>query len=152
VTPRPLLVGEAPNRTGDARRPLDGRVGARLAGFAGLDVAAYRRRFARVNVLGAWPGASGGKGAAFYHDVAAREATRLRRRFRGRRTVVLLGQRVARAFGVRPDYFVERRVAGARVFVVPHPSGIVRWYNDPANVARMRRFMRAVALEAERGR
>ncbi len=31
--------------------------------------------------------------------------------------------------------------------VMPHPSGIVRWYNDPTNVARASRFLRRLVGE-----
>lgn len=64
---------------------------------------------------------------------------------------MLLGRRVAAAFGVSAPYFSVARVAGAAVVVVPHPSGVNHWYNEPENVARMRRFMRALvrgSLEA----
>jgi hypothetical protein len=29
------------------------------------------------------------------------------------------------------------------VAILPHPSGVNHWYNDPRNVARARRFLRS---------
>lgn len=102
------------------------------------------RVFARSNVLSAWPGASCVKGAAFPLGQARIRAALLSRRFVRGRTVVLLGFRTARAFGVRGGYFTRVRIRGADVVVVPHPSGVNRWFNDPDNVTKMRRFMRSL--------
>lgn len=148
---RPLIIGEAPARTGDPRKPLTGRSGRRLAQLCGLEPAVYARTFARANVLEAWPGKAGrsGKGDAFHVSIARHRAAFLRRRFVGGRLVVLLGLRTARAFGVQAAYFVRQRVACANVVVLPHPSGVNRWWNVPANAARARRFLRRAALEAQ---
>ena len=60
---------------------------------------------------------------------------------------LLCGRRVAAAFGFRADvaYLRWYRWEGKWYAVIPHPSGIVRWYNDPANVQRARRFLRRLA-------
>lgn len=95
-----------------------------------------------------WPGESHGKGAAFPIVAARVRAEAVARRFVFDRAVVLLGKRAARAFGIRePEYFrpVSRMEWRATVFVVPHPSGVNRWYNERRNVRRMRRFMTAIA-------
>ncbi len=74
---------------------------------------------------------------------ALRRAEMLARRFVRDRFVVLLGLRVGRAFGLTAATYFERVQFGrATVVVVPHPSGVNRWYNSAANVRRMRRFMR----------
>lgn len=47
--------------------------------------------------------------------------------------VIMLGRRVADAFGLRhlrPLEHVDRG-SGARLVLLPHPSGRNRWYNDP---------------------
>jgi uracil-DNA glycosylase len=138
---RPLIIGEAPGRgTG---RPIEGRIGRRLADLAGLSFEEFRRSFARENVLDYWPGTDG-KGAVFPRDeakaVAERLASRIRRQ---RRTVVLLGRRVSFAFGLGGAAYFQRIVFGyARVVVLPHPTGINRWYNSPANREQVRRFFR----------
>jgi hypothetical protein len=113
---------------------------------------AFARVFARANVLEVWPGPSGRKGAAFPLALARAQAVRLRRRFYRGRVVLLLGHRVAAAFGVRASYLTRVVVGGADVFVLPHPSGVNRWYNDAANVARLGRLLRGfVAHEKEIG-
>ncbi len=141
---KPLIVGEAPGRRGG--EPIAGAVGRRLAAWSGLSFEDFARAFDRVNVLDAWPG-SAGKGSKFTLDVARSRAVAVRRRFTRGRVVVMLGQRVPRAFNVMASYFDPIAVGGARVFVVPHPSGINRWYNDADNVATMAAFMRRLVAE-----
>lgn len=141
---KPLLVGEAPGRNGDPCRPLEGKVGRRLAALFGLTFDGYLEAFVRTNLLDFWPGQNG-KGAAFVIvDAEMVACTLVRKRFKRGRVVLLLGKRVARAFGTKGDYFDEQVVNGARVYVVPHPSGVNRWYNDSTNVEHVRRFMKQV--------
>jgi len=148
--PRPLVIGEAPNRTGMLNRPIDGRCGSILAALGGVDITEFLRLFARANVLDAWPGPGASKGAQFPMVEARRGAERLATKFVRGRLVILLGHRTAAAFGVRDVYFAKRRIGAADVVVMPHPSGINRWYNDPTNVARARRFMRGAVRRARR--
>ena len=69
--------------------------------------------------------------------------------FRDRgRQVLLAGRGVAGAFGVDLPFFLWAEERGMMVAVVPHPSGVSRWWNDPANERRARRFLRG---EARRG-
>jgi hypothetical protein len=151
--PRPLVIGEAPNRTGLATSPVDGRAGARLANLGGVTVEEFRRLFVRANVLASWPGAGARKGSRFPVAKARHGAARLSRRFVGGRLVILLGHRVAAAFGVTDAYLEPLRIVGRAcvVVVVPHPSGVNRWYNDDANVVRARRFMSYAVRRARRG-
>lgn len=144
---RPLLVGEAPSRT-SGPDPLSGACGARLAGFCSLSAREFGSTFDRANVLATWPG-SAGKGSAFPLALARERAAALRRRFRGGRTVILLGRRVARAFGLAEQHYFEPVWVGrSPVFVVPHPSGVNAWFNDPAHARQMRMFL-AVLVRAE---
>lgn len=145
--PRVLLIGEAPSRTSDPLRPLSGRCGEALAELAGVSTSDFRRRFALANVLSRWPGSSGAKGTAWRLVRARLEAARLAGRFVPGRTVVLLGKRTALAFGVRAGYFEQTPVGRATAVVVPHPSGINRWYNVAENVEKMRAFMRGLEKE-----
>ena len=140
-----MIVGEAPSRTGNPRTPITGRCGETLARYSGLSGPEFRRRFARANVLRFWPGESGAKGAAFPTAEATLRAHAMRRRLRGR-VVVMLGYRTAAAFRVRVRYFVPVAAFGGTVYVVPHPSGINRWYNDRGNRLKMRMFMRLVVM------
>jgi hypothetical protein len=132
------LVGEAPGRVGDARRVLAGRCGQRLARLAGLTDAEYaclRRR----NVLARWPGAAAGGGARFPLTEARRAASAMH--LRG--TVLLLGHRVAAAFGIRAPYFAWSVRGAAQIAVFPHPSGVNRYWNSAAAARRAAAFLRA---------
>lgn len=128
---RPLIVGQAP-----ARRiavPLhpstcSGRRMAALLGAADAnDVADV------VTVVPAWHGKSG-KGDAFLPS--EEDAMRAASAVAGRWRVVLLGRRVAGLFGRgRAPYLSTFEEMGAGIMVFPHPSGVNRWWNDPANVS-----------------
>lgn len=134
---KPVLVAEAPGRRGDPARPLDGRPGRLLLTWAGweTDGEPWRllaERFDVRNLLGEYPGRGNGKGTAWRRDEA--RAAGLETDFRGRPATVLLGRRVADAFGIGGAEFWEWRSPGVVEcphVVVPHPSGIVRAYNAP---------------------
>lgn len=137
-----VIVGQAPSSK--SCRPLDGASGRRIAALAGLGgVGELRSRARLLNLVRRFPGKAG-KGDAF-PLVEARAAAAKIRIPRGS-TVVLLGRGVASAFGFAPSasFFRESSRRGSRVFVAPHPSGISRWWNDPANVERARAFWREV--------
>lgn len=96
----------------------------------------------RTNLLRAYPGRAG-KGAAFPAEAGRAAAQRLLRRTRRDVPLVLLGTRVAASLGLRrADYdfleWIEHR--GRAMAVVPHPSGIVLWWNDPENRRAAREF------------
>lgn len=62
--------------------------------------------------------------------------------------MILLGRRVASAVipgGAGFPFFRWTERDGARVAVIPHTSGIVRWWNDPENVEAARRFLSELA-------
>lgn len=147
---RLVIVGEAPSRTSDPKKPLSGpSMRRRLVEFFGED--AYGRAEKR-NLLAAYPGRSAGKGAKFPAVEARKAAVALAERFEKSATpryVVLLGRRVASAFfatGVDAKLFEDRRLGGRSVYAVfPHPSGVNRWFNDPANVRKAKRFGRKVS-------
>lgn len=142
--PAPLLVGQAPSASAQG---VLGASGARLAKLAGLGLEEYAARFARANLLDAWPGPAGRLGGGDAFDLAdARAAWRdLLPHVHGR-PVVLLGRHVARAAGLADAPWWEwaalswrprrRGWLRAQVAVVPHPSGVSRWWNDPDGVLR----------------
>lgn len=141
---RVLLVGQAPSRDTCGGPPFSGRSGRRLADLAGVKHDELREVFALVNLLDRWPGKNG-RGDAFPMGEARAAAARLD--LSKHDVVVLVGKSVARAFGIgEAEYFAER-VGG--VFVVPHPSGVNRWWNDAANEERARRFMEELKHAAE---
>lgn len=145
---RPLLIGEAPGRA--SRRPFEGRCEAQLAALAGVTVPALRAAVVMRNLLGAWPGAAA-KGALFPLPAARARAAVLRLGARDR-VVILAGKRVARAFGVQAPYLARVALRGRTAYVLPHPSGVNRWYNSARNRARASRFLRGVLeLDARDG-
>jgi uracil-DNA glycosylase len=132
---RPLFVGEASDGP-----PLAGRSGRRLAALSGLpNVESLLSLVRAENVFPRRPRGSK-KGDAF-PKLEARRAARLID-FAGAFPVVFLGKRVASAFDVRAGYLEMVDFWGRPAFVFPHPSGVNRWWNDPANEERARAFMR----------
>jgi hypothetical protein len=94
-----------------------------------------------MNLLPVFPGRAA-KGDAF-PMWKARIAAR-RTKLRGR--TVLVGRSVASAFGLRRiPFLVWFRLGAATVSVIPHPSGVCRWWNDPRNVSRAEEFLRPLA-------
>lgn len=139
-----VLLGEAPGRGADPTRPLvGGRSGGRLQAAAGMTLRQYVEAFARVNLIDVEQ-VRDGKGSAFPMDLARERASVLADAFAGRR-VLFVGRRVARAFGLRSDYLVWNGNTRFEWAIIPHPSGINQWWNDPENVERAGRFLRAAA-------
>lgn len=141
---KPLIVGEAPSKNEDPPTPISGRIGKRLAACAGLTLEEFLERFERVNLLQVRQDTKE-KGFEFDLPAAIESGRLLVERIEPGRTVILLGKRVADAVGCAKDYFEPHRLRnGATLYVVPHPSGVNRWYNEPTNALRMARFMRNV--------
>lgn len=86
-------------------------------------------------MLDAFPGKEG-RGDAFPMREARARVDSLVPKLAGN-VVVLLGKRVAAAFGMkRPKYLERVKHRGLDVVVLPHPSGVNRWWNDARNVHR----------------
>ena len=125
------MIGEAPSANGDRTDPIGGRAERVLCELAGFDD--LGSRFLRTNLISDWPGPNG-KGSAWPRDVARERAMMQASFLTGHRpAVVLLGKRVADAFGVDSEYFVWREpdLIKAPHVVIPHPSGVNRALNDP---------------------
>lgn len=76
---------------------------------------------------------------------AASAARRFVRAYSHRAVAVLmLGTKVCSAFGVtRPEWLRTYDIGdGMEGVAVPHPSGLNRWYNDPANRRRAEMVLR----------
>ena len=59
--------------------------------------------------------------------------------------MVLVGTRVARAFGIEsPEFFewTRREDFGFNLVVIPHPSGVNLWWNKKENKERGTKFLR----------
>lgn len=135
---RVLIVGEAPggrNAGGLTRKRI-----SELAGRPWEDWADW------VNLLDEYPGPGRYKGSAWNGAAARQGAASLDAS--GYESVVLLGRRVASATlpgGAGFPFFRWTEWRGARAVVIPHTSGIVRWWNDPENVRAAARFLSGLA-------
>lgn len=160
---RPLLIGQAPPPNYDPRThsplyPLpEAASGGRLADIMGLDHRTYLRTFQRINLLRDFPSKRehpGGTRRDHWPRAEARYAAELIAPLLHGRRVVLVGRNVARAFGLEKAtwhtwqphrvHYPPDDPAQAEMAVVPHPSGLCRWYNDPANMDEARVFWSAL--------
>jgi uracil-DNA glycosylase len=145
---RALFIGQAPSKETDGLEPFVGRSGKFLAALMGLTHEEMLEQHDFINILNAWPGAGSG-GDLFPIDEAKRKACELLPSLNGR-LVVFLGSNVARAFELNKFSFFEfyqllalsqGSTTVASAAVVPHPSGINRWYNDHNNRETASRFL-----------
>lgn len=144
---RPVFIGQAASRRGDPTKPLTGRPGRKLAGLASMTPMEFYLSTVRVNLLPRYMG-SRGRGDAFPMREARRNATRMAPLLDGR-TVVFVGRKVADAFGCRKGWFdwdegyfvTGDGTVHIHYAVVPHPSGLNRFWNDPYNAREASRFL-----------
>ena len=134
--PLALLVGECnPYQQAEVERyalyPYPERsAGGRLCRVVlGLDPHLYLRSYARHNLCsGKWS------------TPAACERAEALRQFQPKVPIVLLGRRVAQAFGQPFEPFTRR----TPFVVLPHPSGLSRLWNDSGSFERARALLREV--------
>ena len=147
------LVGQAPSRRGDPRKPLAGPNGQKIARLAGMsydELIACRRKHLNTH------NGNSGKGDAFDHAKGRVNAADVLLDWRVER-IVLLGKNVARCFGFRDlPFLAEISIYGRRFLIFPHPSGINRWWNERQNERRARqllqRFLRGETVPARFGK
>lgn len=132
-----IFVGQGPSKDGDPYAPLEGRIGERIGELLGITN--FPESFSRINLNSEWIGKAGGKGDIFDRTEGIRTASVL---LRGSWTrYVLLGKVVAECFNVTqagsPPVFLSTVTHGVKsFFLLPHPSGINRWWNNPENVQK----------------
>lgn len=104
-----------------------------------------------ANLLNEWPGHAR-RGSAFPMDEGRAAAERFEEVLDivKPELVLLTGRRVAAAFGLHmhhrgQDYFEACTVHERRATVVPHPSGVNRWWNELINRERARDFLEELA-------
>jgi uracil-DNA glycosylase len=156
--PMPVLMGEAPSKSGDRYHmfPLSGRVAETLCAMAGIPPMAGESRYGQwtwalydrfecMNLIERWPGAQG-SGSAFPMEAARAALVERLPEIEGR-VVVLLGARLPKLLMPKDttETFYRWEVAtsearasdGEVVYVakpttmcaIPHPSGLNRMYN-----------------------
>lgn len=155
---KPLLVGEAPGPNGDPEKPLDGRPSVRLLhcmgyrteeaepGFEPDRAAALLAEHFEIRNLLDRPmeRKEGSKGTEWPKEEAAAAAFSLALLIERDQPLILLGKRVTAAFLLPDDWWSWKRLwAGGEkpsqllhFATIPHPSGIVRTWNDPVNRVR----------------
>lgn len=132
---RILIVGEAPGRHSG------GLTRQRVSELAG---APYEEWADWQNLIADYPGRGAGKGSAWNVVAARRGVGELTPRLAGYDHVILLGRRVAGVIipgGAGFPFFRWTDGHGTRLAVIPHTSGIVRFWNDPENVEAAQRFL-----------
>jgi uracil-DNA glycosylase len=151
---RLLFVGQAPSRETNGLPPFVGRCGKFLADLIGVDQATMLASHDFRNVLDRWPGK--GVGGDLFPMKESRVAAKelLAKECPGR-AVVLLGNNVARAFGLKAFKYLElyqvkdpedpAKVSVPLLTVVPHPSGRNHFFNRVENRAAVAKFLRALA-------
>lgn len=140
-----VIIGQAPSKRGDPANPLSrDPVASRLAGLFGVTKDEYLERFDRINLIGIWPGKKG-KGDAFPMAEAAAAAEKLKDALLGR-TVLFLGVATAKAFRYPYDALEWHSFNEGLAAVLPHPSGVNRWWNDEGNSERASVFCRRMEI------
>ena len=150
------FVGQAPSQETDGLPPFVGRCGKFLAEeLMGISQEEMLRDHDFLNVLDRWPGR--GVGGDRFPIIEAKAAAKSKLDQVKGRTVVLLGQNVARAFGIEKfQYMVWYQYHGERnreevliplLCVMPHPSGRNRFWNRPENRDKAKKFLRLLAAK-----
>lgn len=152
--PRILLIGQAPGLRGTReQRPFAGAAGERLrAWFAlgGIDPADFWRKIHFSAITKCYPGRLPGAKGDRVPGPAEQALCRpwLDRQFELVRPeiVLLIGLLAIRTYLGRARSLTEVVgtgvvVEGVRYLALPHPSGVSRWLNEPANVEAVARAM-----------
>jgi uracil-DNA glycosylase len=152
---RLLFVGQAPSRETDLKPPFTGKCGRFLAELLGTTQEQMLLDHDFINVLDRWPGK--GIGGDKFPMREARVAADQKLLLLRDRHAVLLGANVARAFGIASFCYGnwynicrkldDRIVVVATVTIVPHPSGVNRYYNDPTKRLIVAKFLRTIAAK-----
>lgn len=151
---KPVIVGESNPFGGDEYYALydepEGCTGDRLCRMVmGLRSETYRRSFERRNLL---------RGSRWSAPRAREAASVLVERLPESRVWILLGKRVAVAFGFHGEWkppctsvdTIGDRILPPKcglILALPHPSGLNRMWNDPELSGRCRKLLQSVLPE-----
>jgi uracil-DNA glycosylase len=140
---RLLFVGQAPGKLG--AKPFVGRSGKTVAKLLGVDYDAMFGQHTFVNVVDEFQGKIGKKGDVFEPSKVDAMA-KIAEPASFTCGIVLCGKAVARAFGLKKQPYLDWfRLHGKPAMVLPHPSGINMWWNDPKNKTSAQKRLRAFA-------
>lgn len=146
-----IIVGQQPSGNHpDNPLATDNGVwsGARLARMASISGKEFEDHFARVNLN------HRNEGPFRVNEFTRARARETWKTFRPEDKIILLGAAVSKCFhGLLPPLipvgspgspFIHGICdSGMAVAVVPHPSGLNRFYNDPSNIIAIGHFLRA---------
>jgi len=147
-----VLIGQAPSRKGRPGMALQrGPTTKKIVDLLGMEKERYLKCFERVNLLECFPGRrEASKGDSFPRKEASQRARILKERYRGR-SVLFVGIGVARVFGMKGGPLEWREVEPfRRAAILPHPSGLNRWWNEEENRDAARSFMADLGEDAWR--
>jgi uracil-DNA glycosylase family 4 len=149
---RAYLYGQAPGVVeGEERRPWRGRAGQSLRRWLELDEEAFYATFYCASVTRCYPGRSPAGTGDRVPTLREQDLCRFwfeweLRLLRPKLIVAVGGLAIRRLLGLRsldPCVGATFEHAGATVIPLPHPSGVSRWLNVPANQDRLEQ---AIAL------
>ena len=155
-----LVLGQAPPGPRETLprgwRPLAGPAEQRLARLAGMSVNQLWENFDRTNLLSWYPGL---KQRSKKHDVSKgyklhtsdgdvfpikeAKAAASNLNLAQYRSVVLLGNSVARAFGLKGQLFEVQKRGLTRLLAFPHPSGVSHYWNDQQNTKKAQKALKS---------
>jgi len=144
-----VIIGQAPHKSAVKNfRPLiDGKCGYRLSETCGIEHEEYAQIFNTINLIDEYMGKSG-KGDYFPLKLAKEKASQIWPDLDSKYDIVILaGKSVANAFGIKAEYFQWIKINDINLVVIPHPSGVNRWWNDDSNKEKAKQFMRNLIKE-----
>jgi uracil-DNA glycosylase family 4 len=139
---RAYMFGQAPGVVeGVERRPWRGRAGQTLRRWLGMDEDEFYGTFYCASVTRCYPGRAPSGGGDRTPTALEQELCSFWREWefkllRPQLIVVVGGLAARRLLGLKSlDACIGRRftVGDAAAIALPHPSGVSRWLNDPAN-------------------
>ena len=142
-----IIIGQAPHNSAVKNfRPLiDGKCGYKLAEICGIKHEEYARIFDTINLIDEYRGKSG-KGDIFPLKEARKKVIEIWPDL-NYDIIILAGKAVASSFRIKIDYFQWTQIENKNITVIPHPSGINRWWNDDFNKEKAKKFMRNLIKE-----
>jgi uracil-DNA glycosylase family 4 len=156
---RAYILGQAPGVVeGVERRPWRGRAGQTLRRWLGMDEEEFYGTFYCASVTRCYPGRAPGGGGDRMPTAREQELCAFWREWelkvlRPGLIVAVGGLATKRLLGLsRLDTCIGERfeLDEAAVVPLPHPSGVSRWLNDPANRARVDHAVELVQAELAR--
>ena len=136
-----LIIGQAPGKPKEGQGPCEAFCSASPSGKRIRAVLGDDHDY--VNLLLYYPGRGDSNHPKGHHWPVAEarcQAELMLPTLQGRK-VVFAGRNVADAFGINSPWLTWAWGLGFKMIVVPHPSGVNRWWNSPENLLKLREAM-----------